>query len=1130
MSNKNKLIILEKRKSELVRHIHTCAHHKKKIAILVQDLSNQYDRDRISYREYSERLRHSLDQKTPEQWIVYYDEKIKDYNEQIDIIDEEIRREENKSNIAPLAIIFAVLVVLGIGVYYLQPTITGLIIGENITIEDNVTEEQVIIETEEQVIIETEKEIEEESLLQGIVEINKPVKWIKRIKLKESADNLTIKLSDKVSNVKVSKIVDEFKEEIKDDKLKVIKEGEIKPIALTGYIVKESEINEDEIGLIIDEEVEEVEIEYYTEGPGVIEKEIDISRKEIIIYSEIHYENILAHTSIKEVNKDLIKLYKTTNGIRELTEITDYVDNNNNKLINEIKWIVPSLSNETYEVVIEISKAEHLDSERNFISDIYVEVKELDGIWSEEILDTHYVRVTFEQNLTSDKDITIYPHIISGSPKIEVYEVNGNDLISEFTFINSNEYNKVFLTNLQGRQDTFDLRVVDGSVKIEYIIDPAFVTGGEAHDVVFAPLNSTTGMFVRVWCQQVSTTDASYYQVLYTNGSAYDSAKAIDTTAGDSCRVGVAALNSTAFSISHIEWVSGSSDWEILGRNIDGNSLWALTEIDLDMNSYVDIDTCALSSTNYISNVIDDTDNDATFVIYNLGSSVKAQTDLDTGVAMDAGVLDQDVVSCTTLSSNSWVFAYYDDNPDQIAYAMYDGAGTVTKALSAVDASDLDGAVSTATLANGGFVIAYCDSTDDDVSFVTYDSSGNSISGIIDINGTIQDCSGAAGTHIDVAALNTTDSQFVVAYDNTLDDKVYFAIHNHSGAEILNSQFVENSDTAEKSVAVSSYDYITGNELCQYESIPVFLIAYNNVTDAVWKTYYSDGTEWDGICEFSPEANNAPNTPINVIINSTGESQTNYTTEDLRMNFYCDDNDASDVLTYHLTTFKDGVNQFQLQSNCNDPEYKSILMDSANTTEGEVWSFSVNVSDDSGDYSAIVSTINNITIRDSTPPIVTINSPQNISYYTSVDLPLTFNVSLDKNGSVIYSLDGGFNNITMYGDQGLFGTNFNGTNSSINDGSYTFFVYANDTSGNANYTSYVIFTVETVNITINANIFLFINFPQNLIQFPPQFRTLYSDLSFSFRFPRPEQKTRSKAPLGLKKNKKPKNKSFRRYS
>ena len=69
--------------------------------------------------------------------------------------------------------------------------------------------------------------------------------------------------------------------------------------------------------------------------------------------------------------------------------------------------------------IIEITNANHLNSDRVIISDVYNEVKELDGVWSEEIYDGDYVRVKFEKMLASGNDITIYPRVIEGNPIIK---------------------------------------------------------------------------------------------------------------------------------------------------------------------------------------------------------------------------------------------------------------------------------------------------------------------------------------------------------------------------------------------------------------------------------------------------------------------------------------------------------------------------------------------------------------------------------------------------------------------------------------------------------------------------------------------------------------------------------------
>jgi len=197
-------------------------------------------------------------------------------------------------------------------------------------------------------------------------------------------------------------------------------------------------------------------------------KEVQISGSE-----EVHYETVLAFTELNEKfnvkSPDKIKIYRKENNT--YLPVEKALDNNGNGIYDYIEWIVPHLSNQTFEIII-ITKAEHLDSERNYISDIYDSVKELDGNWSETIPSEDYVRVTFERKLYNTKDITLYPRIVSGEPKIEIYGADRAEKIAEFSSLNSNEYNKIFLTNLTGEQDTFDLRVLNGDIELEHVIDP----------------------------------------------------------------------------------------------------------------------------------------------------------------------------------------------------------------------------------------------------------------------------------------------------------------------------------------------------------------------------------------------------------------------------------------------------------------------------------------------------------------------------------------------------------------------------------------------------------------------------------------------------------------------------------
>ncbi|MBI3334051.1 right-handed parallel beta-helix repeat-containing protein [Candidatus Pacearchaeota archaeon] len=100
---------------------------------------------------------------------------------------------------------------------------------------------------------------------------------------------------------------------------------------------------------------------------------------------------------------------------------------------------------------------------------------------------------------------------------------------------------------------------------------------------------------------------------------------------------------------------------------------------------------------------------------------------------------------------------------------------------------------------------------------------------------------------------------------------------------------------------------------------------------------------------------------------------------------------------------------------------------------------------------------------DSTAPVVTVNFPTNTTY---TSLPLNFNISLNENGSIVhYTLNTWATNNSMSSSDNR---NYNASNGTISDGSYVFRVFANDSSGNANTSVSVAFSVDRIlpNLTI----------------------------------------------------------------
>ncbi len=330
-----------------------------------------------------------------------------------------------------------------------------------------------LVESETEISDESSKPIIKGKLIQEKAEINKPVSWKKR--LNESL----FEIPD-VTNLTLT---NEEGESFLDYDLKTI-EGK-------NYIQINGELSEN------------IDLEYFTEAPKSEEKLISENVKEVIVSSseDVHYEDVLAYTTISEKlsvgQENLIKIYWKENDA--YLNFQAY-DTNGNNLIDRIEWIIPHLSNQTFEIIL-ITKAEHLNSERIFISDIYEDVKELDDVWSEEIQDENYVRVVFEVPLDNKKDITIFPRIVSGNPIVEVYEFNSNTKIAEFNPLTSNEYNKIYLTNLISEsQDTFDLKIIGGSVQFDYIVDPyQRISEGFGSSTTWTVPSGITEITVEAW-------------------------------------------------------------------------------------------------------------------------------------------------------------------------------------------------------------------------------------------------------------------------------------------------------------------------------------------------------------------------------------------------------------------------------------------------------------------------------------------------------------------------------------------------------------------------------------------------------------------------------------------------------
>ncbi len=256
----------------------------------------------------------------------------------------------------------------------------------------------------------------EESIRQHAAEINKPVKWEKKIRA-DGRPEISVPLLPDGFNISLAKMEDGRQVPIAKANIKIREAGLLKDISeyesekSMGLLAKElaheqgkkkkdhakisaleqeigslgladkkpkkqdaalqsAAIQEPEVSdaspelsnstapeLIINDtfsKTSELSVSFFTEPPLSTEEEVDEFTKFVTISSDYHYGEVKAYTAIDEVPSSAIKLYWIKNGVRELFTNVTYNDTNSNGLVDYIEWIVPHLSNQTFEVSITV--------------------------------------------------------------------------------------------------------------------------------------------------------------------------------------------------------------------------------------------------------------------------------------------------------------------------------------------------------------------------------------------------------------------------------------------------------------------------------------------------------------------------------------------------------------------------------------------------------------------------------------------------------------------------------------------------------------------------------------------------------------------------------------------------------
>ena len=194
-----------------------------------------------------------------------------------------------------------------------------------------------------------------EELIQGPAEINKSVTWTK--KMRNLNGTVVTGIDGSAFNITVVKVEGASKLNVPEENVMIKDSGKLKSIK--DY--EKDKVNKRTLGevpltndLQITNVTGDVDIEYETAAPTATEHAINDFRKIVEISSDVHYDNILAYTDIGEWDSKFVKVYHMTDSGKELVTDVTYIDSNNNSLVDRVEWVVPHLSNETYEVDITI--------------------------------------------------------------------------------------------------------------------------------------------------------------------------------------------------------------------------------------------------------------------------------------------------------------------------------------------------------------------------------------------------------------------------------------------------------------------------------------------------------------------------------------------------------------------------------------------------------------------------------------------------------------------------------------------------------------------------------------------------------------------------------------------------------
>ncbi|MBI3334731.1 right-handed parallel beta-helix repeat-containing protein, partial [Candidatus Pacearchaeota archaeon] len=1034
------------------------------------------------------------------------------------------------------------------------------------------------------------------------IKVGEPVRWVKNVSL-DVPDILAVQLPAEAINVSVT--VQTSSEPISTElapsplTASVISDlpssrGIFSSLArITGNAVDTAEQGLSTAGLdvVLDENATEYVIEYYTPGPEIQEEEMkDGKLVAISAPDELGYTDVIAsmlfNSSEKISDLSRLKLYWrnyesndastfTQKLVNEIPEhaLVEEIDSTRDALAQTslsvnasvlkdtyvreevpfdaydldgdgnydlVEWVVPHLSNQSYEFIY-ITDAIHLDENRIELGNIYDAVRYKDGNWSEPIPATHYVRVAFEQNLTNRNDITLYARNATPGASVQVYTINGDELIADFGLIDREQEYKVYLTNLEGEEDMFDLQVTGGLVEFDYIVDPIPIgacgilsTGGETY---ILNNNISTGNWGLTQCIKITansiTLDGNGYTINETGSVS------IGVLLDEVSSVTVKNLNLANFPFAGIQ-VKSSALNNILNNKVyssvnspsqheHGVLLYPSPLLNTVANNTLrngiqGVFVFSLSESqggqNIITNNSINTNRHGIHIRQVGGSNVVSYNyvynngpgDVQIGVGITVSSSSNTLLN-NTLWGNEYGYHLYGGTgnlihggrvSDSSSYGILIDSGTnILRTISLNGSGSEDIRIGSV----GGGSTTLIDMHPSPYSFqslthkLILNETGKG--GIMFNDVQLVDRSNlSADVHIGnntlvvvsgVSALNLSANLTLLqlaprpgANYSIFRDNVQCAVHactNLTALNLTNVSFIVTGSAGNYSIQQSD-DQSAPDITINFPANRTYNATPLNFNVSLSENGTAEYTITNGVINISMQGNegtfgtsfNASNNSIRdgsytlrVYANDTkgnaGTANVTFFIDTQYPNItYVNQTETDQITLNRLSILVNVTAEDAFLGNITIRLYNTttLIRQNVSTTSpffinysyllDGTYRFNATASDTSGNVNH---TPTRTVYLDALSPLITINFPANRTYNST---PLNFNVSLSKNGTVLYSLNGGIVNVSMSSTDNK---NFNASNSSIRDGSYTFRVYSNDTLGNRNDTANIIFFVDT---------------------------------------------------------------------